>query len=114
MPKQLTNLDAVFNALSDSTRRQVVARLSQGEASVSELAAPYDMALPSFVQHLKVLENCGLVQSTKEGRVRTYRLETKRLKEAEHWLQQQHLIWEQRLDRLDAHLARMKAKRKMQ
>lgn len=111
MPKQNNDLDPIFSALSDTTRRGVLARLTAGEATVSELAEPFAMALPSFVQHLKVLETCGLVQSTKQGRVRTYRLNPAKLKMAEHWLQQQHMIWDQRLDRLDAHLETLKAKR---
>jgi DNA-binding transcriptional ArsR family regulator len=113
MPKQSIELNQIYNALSDATRRGVLARLSQGEAAVSELAGPFDMALPSFVQHLKVLEQCGLVQSTKQGRVRTFKLVPAKMKMAEHWLQQQQMIWEQRLDRLDAHLMKMKDKRKL-
>ena len=114
MPKQSADLNQVFSALSDATRRDVLVRLSQGEAAVSELAEPFDMALPSFVQHLKVLEDCGLVQSKKQGRVRTYKLVPARLKLAEHWLQQQEIIWNQRLDRLDAHLQKLKARGKQE
>ncbi len=97
-------IDGVFRALSDPTRRRVVERLSRSPASVSELAAPFDMALPSFVQHLKVLERCGLVHSKKSGRVRTYRLAAKRLRLAEHWLARQRTLWERRLDQLDDYL----------
>ena len=75
-------IDGVFRALSDPTRRQVLARLSKSPASVSELAEPFGMALPSFVQHLRVLETSGLVRSTKAGRVRTFQLAPKRLKVA--------------------------------
>lgn len=101
-------IDSVFRALADPTRRRVLARLSASAASVSELAAPFEMALPSFVQHLKALEDCGLVSSTKSGRVRTYRLAPQRLKLAEDWLAQQRSLWERRLDQLDAYLNELK------
>lgn len=100
----------VFRALADPTRRQVLERLSQKPGSVSELAQPFDMALPSFVEHLKVLEGSGLVRSTKEGRVRTYRLVPKRLRQAEDWLGRQRTMWERRLDQLDAYLMELKEK----
>jgi DNA-binding transcriptional ArsR family regulator len=105
-------IDGVFKALADPTRRQVIARLSRSPASVSELAGPFEMALPSFVEHLKVLEGCGLVTSRKTGRVRTYRIESKRLKLAEDWLSQQRTLWEERLDRFDAYALSLKEKRK--
>lgn len=104
-------IDGVFKALADPTRRQVIARLSRSPASVSELAGPFEMALPSFVEHLKVLEGCGLVTSRKTGRVRTYRIESKRLKLAEDWLSQRRTLWEERLDRLDAYALSLKEKR---
>jgi DNA-binding transcriptional ArsR family regulator len=106
------SIDNVFRALSDPTRRQVLERLSRSPASVSELAALFDMALPSFVQHLRVLEDCGLVSSRKAGRVRTYRLEGKPMKLAETWLARQRSLWEERLDRLDAYLIELKKKGK--
>src|SRR2546423_12901879 len=84
--KELTH---VFHALSDPTRRAVLERLTRGPAAVSELARPFKMALPSFVQHLGVLEDCGLVRSKKQGRVRTYALAPPPLKAAEHWLSAQ-------------------------
>ena len=99
-----TRLDAVFRALADPTRRQVLARLRRNPATVSELAAPFEMALPSFVQHLKQLEDCGLVRSTKTGRVRTLELEPSGLKAAEDWLSKQRTLWERRLDQLDRYL----------
>src|ERR1700744_5623537 len=99
MPNQ--ELTRVFQALTDPTRRAVLERLTRGPAAVSELAQPFEMALPSFVQHLGVLENCGLVRSTKQGRVRTYALAPQPLKEAENWLAAQRLLWERRLDALD-------------
>ena len=80
MPATQPSVDGVFRALSDPTRRGVLQRLAASPASVSELAAPYGMALPSFVQHMRVLERCGLVRSSKRGRVRTFTLEPKRLK----------------------------------
>jgi DNA-binding transcriptional ArsR family regulator len=101
------HVDNVLRALADTTRRRVVERLSSGPASVSELAAPFDMALPSFVQHLRVLEECGVVSSKKSGRVRTFRLAPKRLRAAEDWLAKQRAIWEARLDRLDEYLLTM-------
>ena len=101
-------VDLVFRALSDSTRRNVLARLTARPASVSELAASYDMALPSFVEHLKVLEGSGLVRSHKTGRVRTYELAPEQMKLAEDWLGKQRRLWEQRLDQLDNHLMKMK------
>lgn len=104
------SVDDVFRALADTTRRQVVERLSRSPASVSELAAPFDMALPSFVEHLRVLEGCGLVRSRKSGRVRTYQLAPKRLRLAENWLSQQRVLWERRLDQLDDYLISLKEK----
>lgn len=94
-------LDRLFQALADPTRRAVLQRLGEGPASVTELASPFDMALPSFVRHLKVLEGSGLVRSEKEGRVRTYRVVPGGVAAAEDWLQSQRRLWEGRLDRLD-------------
>ena len=112
MPKQPVELDRVFKALADPTRRAVLERLGKGPASMGELAQPFDMALPSFSQHLDVLENCGLVRSTKSGRVRTYELQPKTLGEAEHWLARQRIFWGRRLDRLDSYLETMKKEQK--
>jgi DNA-binding transcriptional ArsR family regulator len=100
-------IDQVFRALSDPTRREVLERLGRKPASVTELAKLYDMALPSFVQHLNVLEECGLVRSRKEGRVRTYRLAPRGLRVAEDWLGRQRRLWEARLDRLDDYVRTM-------
>jgi DNA-binding transcriptional ArsR family regulator len=97
-------MDSVFRALSDPTRRAVLEQLGKRPASVSELAAPYDMALPSFVQHLGILEEAGLVRSTKTGRVRTYQIAPQRLKVAEDWLARQRKVWERRLDQLDEYV----------
>jgi DNA-binding transcriptional ArsR family regulator len=104
-------IDLIFRALADPTRRRVVERLNRGPASVSELAAPFTMALPSFVQHLRVLEDCGLVQSSKSGRVRSYQLAPKRMKVAEDWLTKQRAVWERRLDQLDAYLTTITGKK---
>jgi DNA-binding transcriptional ArsR family regulator len=100
-------VDDVFRALSDPTRRDVVARLTRSPASVSELAEPFAMTLPSFVQHLRVLESSGVVRSKKTGRVRTYQLVTKRLQFAEDWLVAQREEWEQRMDRFETYANNM-------
>ena len=105
-------IDGVFRALSDPTRRDVLGRLSARSASVSDLAVTYDMALPSFVEHLKVLERSGLVRSHKEGRVRTYELVPKQMRLAENWLARQRSLWERRLDQLDSYLMKMKQESK--
>src|SRR5215472_1342193 len=108
MPNQQMHLDRVFRALGDPTRRAVLSRLSVGAAAVSELARAADMALPSFTQHLDVLERCGLVRSRKVGRVRTYRLVPQPLKAAERWMAQQRALWERRLDQLDTYFLQLK------
>jgi DNA-binding transcriptional ArsR family regulator len=100
--------DDVFHALSNSTRRKVLERLSVGPATVSELAAPFDMKLPSFVQHLSVLEQSRLVKSKKRGRVRTYEIAPERLKVAEDWLVEQRRLWEARFDRFDQYVNQLK------
>ena len=111
MPNQSIRLDRVFYALADPTRRAVLERLCSGPAPVSELAQPFDMALPSFTQHLNVLEGCGMVRSEKSGRVRTYQLAPKPLEAAEGWMAEQRAIWETRLDQLDRYLSKMKGKK---
>jgi DNA-binding transcriptional ArsR family regulator len=100
--------DDVFYALSNSTRRKVLERLSAGPATVSELAAPFDMKLPSFVQHLSVLEQSRLVKSKKRGRVRTYEIVPARFKVAEDWLSERRQSWEARLDRFDEYIMQLK------
>jgi DNA-binding transcriptional ArsR family regulator len=111
MPNTITNLDRVFQALGDSTRRAVLERLSGGPATVSELAQPFNMALPSFMQHLGVLEGCGLVRSRKVGRVRTYQLAPLPLKSAEHWLLQQRAMWNRRLNQFDSYVTKLEEKK---
>jgi DNA-binding transcriptional ArsR family regulator len=112
MPNQSPPLDQVFRALADPTRRALVERLTEGPASVSELAEPFAMALPSLLQHLRVLENSGLVKSNKVGRVRTCRIEPTALTTAETWIAQQRVLWEGRLDRLDDYLKDLQAREK--
>ena len=94
-------MQSVFKALSDATRVSVVERLAHGEQAVGDLARPFDMALPSFMQHLRVLENAGLITSRKVGRTRFCRLEPNVLKSAEHWLNTQRTIWTNRLESMD-------------
>ena len=98
----LQRLDGVFHALADPTRRAVVQRLSQGPASVSELAELFDMKLPSFMKHLRVLEDSGLVHSKKVGRVRTCEIRPRPMAEAEQWMARHRAIGEGRLDRIEA------------
>ncbi len=102
--------DTIFHALSNPTRRKVIERLSAGPATVSELAAPFDMQLPSFVQHLTVLEQSRLVSSKKRGRVRTYEISHERLKVVEDWLSARREQWEARLDQFDKHVKQLKEK----
>jgi DNA-binding transcriptional ArsR family regulator len=100
--------DDVFYALSNATRRKVLQKLCVGPATVSELAAQFDMQLPSFVEHLSLLERSRLVKSKKEGRVRTYELVPERFKVAEDWLSERRQVWEARLDRFDKYVKRLK------
>src|SRR3982750_2071522 len=102
--------DDVFHALSNPTRRKVLERLSVGPATVSKLAAPFDMQLPSFVQHLSVLERSRLVKSKKRGRVRTYEIAPERFKVVEDWLSARRQLWEARLDRFDQYVTELKEK----
>ena len=102
--------DDVFHALSNETRRKVLEHLSVGPATVSELAAPFDMKLPSFVQHLSVLERSRLVTSTKRGRVRTYEFVPERFEVAGDWLTERRQLWESRFDRFDEYVGQFKEK----
>lgn len=106
MPNHSAPLDLAFHALSDPTRRAVISRLAEGEASVSTLAAPFAMALPSFAQHLRVLEECGLIASEKRGRSRWCRLVPARFNEAADWMEAERRRAADRLDRLETYLAR--------
>ncbi len=98
-------LPVIFAALSDPTRLQVVERLTAGPASISDIARPFDMAPPSFLKHIRVLENAGLIRSEKKGRVRTVRLAPEALIWVDDWVAQHRRTWEQRLDDLGTFLA---------
>lgn len=104
-----SHLDHVFGALADPTRRAILARLGEGEASVGQLAQPFAMALPSLMKHIRVLEAGGLVESRKSGRVRTCRLKPAATTQAEHWLVEHRAVWEARLDRLEAYVSGLEA-----
>ena len=100
----MNQLDATFTALADPTRRAIVTRLAQGDATVNELAAPFDMTLPGISKHLKVLERCGLISRTRHAQFRPCHLERQALDAAMGWIEENRRIWEQRFDKLDAHL----------
>jgi DNA-binding transcriptional ArsR family regulator len=104
MIKQSPGLDRVFHALADPSRRAIVERLSAGSSSVSELAEPLPMSLPAVLQHLRVLEESGLVRSQKVGRVRTCSIDGAALRPVERWIEQRRTRWDQRLDRLGTYL----------
>ncbi|AHD00051.1 ArsR/SmtB family transcription factor [Leisingera methylohalidivorans] len=108
MDNCVTHLDSVFHALADPTRRAVVQRLVEGPAPVKELAAPFKMALPSFMKHISVLEAAGLIASQKQGRVRTCTLKPGQLEAAEKWFGEQRAIWASRYDNLDNLLTTLK------
>jgi DNA-binding transcriptional ArsR family regulator len=103
--REQRSLDAVFSALADPTRRQIVARLAEGEASVSDLAEPFDMSLVAVTKHLRVLEHAGLLHHRKRGRVRYCRLAPAPLRSADDWLARYRVFWQTRLDSLAAHFA---------
>ena len=105
-------LDATFGALSDATRRGILARLAQGESSVSELAAPYHISLPAVSKHLRVLEHAGLISRGQDAQRRPRRIEARRLAEATQWLENYRRIWEGNFRRLDAVLEELKATKK--
>jgi DNA-binding transcriptional ArsR family regulator len=105
MPSQKVSIDRVFHALGDPTRRAIVEKLSERPLSVSRLAAPLAITLAAVVQHLQVLEECGLVRTEKVGRVRTCRIESAGLSVAERWIDERRSNWERRLDRLGDLLA---------
>ncbi|RKH74654.1 ArsR/SmtB family transcription factor [Corallococcus aberystwythensis] len=101
MEKHPEQLNGIFQALADPTRRAVLSRLGRGPASISDLAKPFDMALPSFMKHIHFLEDSGLIRTHKEGRVRTCALEKKPFAAVESWLSAQRALWEARTDRLE-------------
>jgi DNA-binding transcriptional ArsR family regulator len=102
---QPAQLDRMFQALADSSRRAILEQLTRGPSSVSDLARPLAMSLPSVMQHLQLLEDSGLIRSEKIGRVRTCHLEPTALRTAEQWIAARRTTWERRLDRLGAFLA---------
>jgi DNA-binding transcriptional ArsR family regulator len=102
-------LDGIFQALADPTRRAVLAQLGKGPASISDLAQPFDMALPSFMKHIHFLEGSGLIQTRKQGRVRTCIIEKQRFQAVEVWLSQQRSLWEGRTDRLEQFVTKAQA-----
>lgn len=104
-------LDALFQALSDPTRRALLARLARGPASVSDLAQPFDMALPSLMGHLRKLEDAGLIETRKDGRVRTCAIVPEAFAPVRGWLDEQRAIWEGRLDRLEDYVTRLMKER---
>ena len=101
MAQHQQQLNGIFQALADPTRRAVVGRLGRGPASISELAKPFDMALPSFMKHVRLLEESGLIRTHKAGRVRTCTLEAAPFAVVESWLSAQRAVWEGRTDRLE-------------
>jgi len=107
MANHSVRLSAVFNALADPTRRAIVGVLGQGPATVSTLAAPFEMALPSLIKHLSVLERSGVIRSTKVGRVRTCELVPRTLAQAQEWMAGQRALWEGRTDRMAAFVERL-------
>jgi DNA-binding transcriptional ArsR family regulator len=101
------NLDATFAALADPTRRAILARLSRGEATVGELAAPFDMSAPAISKHLKVLERAGLITRSRDAQRRPCRIEPAPLAAASDWIEQHRRAWESRLDRLETYLKKL-------
>jgi DNA-binding transcriptional ArsR family regulator len=112
MLNYLPSLDRAFQALADPARRGMLARLSRGPASVSELAQPFSMSLPAVLQHLQALEASGLIATEKTGRVRTCRIEPGALSAAERWIADQRAHWEARLDRFESHLDTMQKEKR--
>lgn len=105
------NLNTIFQALSDPTRRAVIKQLTRGPASVTELAEPFEMALPSFMKHISVLEEAGLIHSRKIGRVRTCEIKPLQLSSAEKWLNTQTSLWENRMERMASYVEALSAEK---
>ncbi len=110
MPELADPLSATFAALADPTRRAILARLSRGETSVTELAQPFAMSGPAVTKHLKVLERAGLISRSREAQWRPARLEPKALKAVTEWLDDYRRLWEQSFDRLEDYLAELQKK----
>jgi len=106
------HLSMTFGALADPTRRAILARLTKGEASVTELAKPFDMTLPAISKHLKVLERAGLIARSRDAQWRPCRLKPQRLEEAADWVERYREFWEQSFDRLDEHLRELQKRDK--
>jgi DNA-binding transcriptional ArsR family regulator len=108
----IDHLSVTFSALADPTRRAILARLATGEASVTELAEPFDMSLPAISKHLKVLQHAGLITRGRDAQFRPCRLAPRPLKGAADWLEEYRIFWEQSLDRLESYLKELQAKEK--
>lgn len=108
----MTQLDATFAALSDPTRRAILSRLARGEASVTQLAEPFEMSLPAISKHLKVLQKAGLISQSREAQWRPCRLEAKPLKQAAEWIERYREYWEESFDKLDSYLRDIQSKEK--
>lgn len=104
MQPAIDRLSATFQALADPTRRAILARLTLGETSVSELAKPFEMSMPAVSKHLKVLEHAGLISRSRDAQMRPCKIEAQALKQADDWLEEYRRLWEQRLDRLEDYL----------
>lgn len=109
---ELDTLSSTFSALADPTRRAILGKLSKGEASVTELAKPFDMSLPAITKHLKVLERAGLIERGREAQWRPCRLKAKPLKDAATWIEHYRRFWEESFDRLDDYLKELQKKEK--
>ena len=107
-------LSVVFAALSDPTRRAIIARLAEGDATVTELAEPFSISLPAISRHLKVLERAGLISRSRSGQWRSSTLEAAPLKEATDWMERYRIFWDVSFDRLDTHLRRVQQDRARQ
>jgi len=110
MEQYSEQLNGIFQALADPTRRAVLAQLGKGPASISDLARPFEMALPSFMKHIHFLEGSGLIRTRKEGRVRTCVIEKRQFAAVEAWLSEQRALWEGRTDRLERFVAAAQTK----
>ncbi|WP_086824155.1 helix-turn-helix transcriptional regulator [Allokutzneria sp. NRRL B-24872] len=112
MAQYSAEVDGVFVALADPTRREVIRRLGRGPTSVGELAREFPMTLPSFMKHVRTLEDSGLIRTAKRGRVRTCTLDRDRLAVVDDWLTEQRRVWEERTDRLDSFVTGHQAQQK--
>lgn len=108
----MDSLSAAFSALADPTRRAILARLAEGEATVNELAEPFEISLPAVSRHLKVLETAGLISRGRDAQWRPCKLEPQALKGIDEWLEFYRRFWEQRFDKMDAYIARLQKQRK--